>query len=206
MPPRDARPRIADGRWMRFATPVVCLYLVRVSRIVSLTGLRRTTPADTLLFDLSDFSAPPLGAVPTGQPILRQENNQKMTEFIRRVRPRRLLLIAGLMAACATAGAIAVPALATNEYYECGSCEWVNGKENYIKNTFAINHSGGGICGVVWRNNGGGNYTDVAAGCASGGGTAKACASSEVYGHGEASSIEFGGWLRGRQDNFAACE
>lgn len=130
-----------------------------------------------------------------------------MTDLIRiRTRFRHLLLVVGTVAALATVSAVAVPAFATNEYYECGSCTWVNGSENYIRNNFTINHSGGGICSIVWRNNGGGNYTDIQADCKTGGETAKACAGSEVYGHGEASSIEFGGFLRGRQDNFTKCE
>jgi len=99
-----------------------------------------------------------------------------------------------------------MPAFATNEFYECGSCAEVNGKENFVKNNQVINHSGGGICGAVWRNNGGGNFTDVAKMCEPGGGTATACASSEVHGHGEAESESGNGLLRGRQDNFSKCE
>jgi hypothetical protein len=129
-----------------------------------------------------------------------------MTEIIGYVRLRHLLLAAGLVAVCATAGAIAIPAFATNEYYECGACAEVNGKENYVKNNQVINHSGGGICGAVWRNNGGGNYTLMADKCAEGGGTAIACSGSEVYGHGEAEAISGNGYLRGRQDNFTKCE
>lgn len=98
------------------------------------------------------------------------------------------------------------PAFATNEYYECGSCESVNGKENYVRNNFTINHSGGGVCSFMWRNNGGGNYTDMGNECVSGGGTAKVCAGSEFYGHGQAFAAEFAGYLRGRQDNFSKCE
>jgi hypothetical protein len=113
--------------------------------------------------------------------------------------------VAGLVAACATAVIAVAPAFATNEYYECGSCAEVNGPENYIRNNQTINHSGGGICAAVWRKNAPGNYTLMADQCAGGGGTATACASSEVYGHGEAESISGNGWLRGRQDNFTYC-
>jgi hypothetical protein len=119
---------------------------------------------------------------------------------------RRLLLIAGAVAAFAAAGTVALPAFATNEFYECGSCAEVNGKENFVKNNQVINHSGGGICGAVWRKNSPGNYTLVADQCAGGGGTATACAGSEVFGHGEAESESGNGLLRGRQDNFAGCE
>jgi hypothetical protein len=131
-----------------------------------------------------------------------------MTDNIRvGARFRRLLLAVGTVAALATASAVAVPAFATNEYYECSSCEVVNGPENYIKNNQAINHSGHGICSIVWRNNGGGNYTLMAYECRSGGETATACSGSEVYGHGEAGSQNAGNYfLRGRQDNFAKCE
>ena len=119
---------------------------------------------------------------------------------------RRVLVIVGALAALGAAGAVAVPAFATNEYYECGSCAEVNGRENYVRNNFTINHSGGGICAGLWRNNGGGNYTLMARECRPGGETAHNCLSGEVYGHGEAES-EFGnGFLRGRQDNFTACE
>lgn len=129
-----------------------------------------------------------------------------MTVLFRGKGLRRLLIAVGLIAACATASAIAIPAFATNEYYECGSCAEVNGKENFVKNNQVINHSGGGICGAVWRNNGGGNYTLMADKCAGGGGTATACSGSEVFGHGEAESISGNGFLRGRQDNFVKCE
>jgi hypothetical protein len=130
-----------------------------------------------------------------------------MTDHLRvGVRFRTLLLGIGVTAALAAAGTVAIPAFATNEYYECGACEAVNGPENYVTNNQAINHSGHGICAIVWRNNGGGNYTLVAYECAGGGGTATACAGSEVYGHGEAGTQEAGNWfLRGRQDNFSYC-
>lgn len=130
-----------------------------------------------------------------------------MTALIRAgARIRHLLLAVGLIAACATAaGAAAVPAFATNEYYECGLCAEVNGKENWVKNNQTINHSGGGICAALWRNNGGGNYTLMADQCKPGEETATACTSGEFKGHGEAES-EFGnGYLRGRQDNFTYC-
>jgi hypothetical protein len=121
---------------------------------------------------------------------------------------RRLFLVCGVAAALLTAGAVSIPAFATNEYYECGACEAVNGKENWIKNNQAINHSGHGICAIDWRNNGGGNYTLMEYACAGGGGTATACIKgAEVFGHGEAATQEAGNWfLRGRQDNFAGCE
>jgi hypothetical protein len=129
-----------------------------------------------------------------------------MTELILRLQPRRLLIVVGLVAICATAGFVAAPALATNEYYECNPCTIANGPENFIKNNFGINHSNGGICAIVWRNDGGGKYTNMETKCKALGGTAEACAGSEVYGHGEASSVEFGGYLRGRQDNLAGCK
>jgi hypothetical protein len=122
-----------------------------------------------------------------------------------RARPWRLLLAVGAVSACAAAGTVAIPAFATNEYYECGSCAEVNGPENYVRNNQVINHSGGGICGAVWRKNSPGNYTLVARACEPGGATATACAGSEVYGHGEAESESGNGYLRGRQDNFTYC-
>ncbi len=117
----------------------------------------------------------------------------------------RLALCATVLSALVAAGAVAVPAVATNEYYECGSCAEVNGVENYVKNNQVINHSGGGICGAVWRKNGPGNYTLMARGCEPGGTTATVCAGSEVHGHGEAESESGNGYLRGRQDNFTYC-
>lgn len=130
-----------------------------------------------------------------------------MTRLIRvRARFRYLLLGVGLIAACATATGVAAPAFATNEYYECGECAEVNGAENYVRNNFTINHSGKGVCAAIWRDNGGGNYTLMSRECKSGGETAHACLTSEVYGHGEAESESGNGYLRGRQDNFAKCE
>ena len=119
---------------------------------------------------------------------------------------RHALAIVGALAALAAAGTIAVPAFATNEYYECGSCAEVNGHENYVRNNWTINHSGGGICAAIWRNNGGGNYTLMADECRPGGETAHDCLGGEVYGHGEAESESGNGFLRGRQDNFTKCE
>jgi hypothetical protein len=119
---------------------------------------------------------------------------------------QHLLLCVGVIAAIGTASAVAGPAFATNEYYECGSCSEVNGKENYVKNNFTINHSGGGICAGLWRDNGGGSYTLMADECRGGGETAHDCIGSQVYGHGEAESESGNGYLRGRQDNFASCE
>ena len=118
---------------------------------------------------------------------------------------QRATLAVGLIAACVAAGLSAVPASATNEYYECGNCAEVNGIENYVRNNQVINHSGGGICGAVWRKNSPGNYTLMAKACEPGGNTATACASSQVYGHGEAEAESGNGYLRGRQDNFTYC-
>lgn len=129
-----------------------------------------------------------------------------MSEFVGTgARFRRLLIVVGMMAACAAACTAALPAFATNEYFECGSCAAVNGPENYVTNTQGINHSGGGICAAVWRNNGGGNYTLMADACEPGGGTATACAGTQVSGHGEVESESGNGYLRGRQDNFTYC-
>lgn len=135
------------------------------------------------------------------------ETNLDMTKLIRRLEPRRLLLIAGLTASCGAAGAFAAPALATNEYFECsGGCFVTNGPENFIKNTFGINHEGKwGNCTTTWRNNGGGNYTKMAYECVLNGETAKACSASEVHGHGEVETVVWS-YLRGRQDNFKNCE
>jgi hypothetical protein len=123
-----------------------------------------------------------------------------------RVRFEHLLLCVGVIAALGTASAVAGPAFGTNEFYECGSCNEVNGKENFVKNNFTINHSGGGICAGLWRNNGGGNFTLLADECRGGGETAHDCVGSEVTGHGEAEAESGNGLLRGRQDNFSACE
>lgn len=118
---------------------------------------------------------------------------------------RRVLVVVGLLAALAATCTVAAPAFATNEYYECGSCEEINGPNNYITNNQVINHSGGGICGAIWRYNGGSNYTLLEDECQGGGATVTLCHGSQIYGHGEAES-EFGsGYLRGRQDNFAYC-
>ena|ERR1700722_18010774 len=121
------------------------------------------------------------------------------------VRVSRALLVVGLVAACVAAFVIAAPALATNEYFECSSCSAENGIENYVTNTQAINHSGGGICAQVWKNNGGGSYTSEAFECAEGGGTATACSYKEFVGHGEAKTESTPGYLRGRQDNYKSC-
>jgi hypothetical protein len=119
---------------------------------------------------------------------------------------RRLLLCVGLIVAFATTGFVAVPAFATDESYECGSCTAVNGHENYVKNNFSINFSGEGACAVIWRNNGGGSYTQMGAECAGGSSTAHVCLGGEVYGHGETESLNFASWLYGVQDNYKKCE
>lgn len=120
-------------------------------------------------------------------------------------RAQRMLLSVGLLAALGAGCTVAVPAFATNEYYECGSCAETNGPNNYITNNQVINHSGGGICGAIWRYNGGANYTLLQAECMGGGATVTLCHGSELYGHGEAESESGNGFLRGRQDNFAYC-
>jgi hypothetical protein len=117
---------------------------------------------------------------------------------------RSMLVIFGVLGACIVAGAVAVPALATNEVYECGSCTVVNGKDNFVKNNFTINHSGGGVCDKLWEKFGG-SYFEVGSSCVSGGNTAHVCALSEFTGHGEATNGTAGN-LKGRQDNFAGCE
>jgi len=129
-----------------------------------------------------------------------------MAKLIRSMRLHKRLAVIGVIAGCATAGAVAVPALATNEYYECGSCNVVNGPDNYVKNNFTINHSGGGICTYMWEKVNGKYYQMSGSYCVSGGGTAYECQLYEVYGHGEAERLSFGGFLRGRQDNFTKCE
>lgn len=118
---------------------------------------------------------------------------------------RQLMIAAGLASALVTAAAIATPALATNEYFECGSCTAVNGPENWVTNTQGINHSGKGVCAVVWKNNGGGNYKEEGFECAEGGGTATACSFAEFVGHGEVFTSGGNSFLRGRQDNFKSC-
>jgi hypothetical protein len=119
---------------------------------------------------------------------------------------RRVLVVIGLVTACSAACTIAMPALATNEFYKCTSCAETNGPENFVKNNFTINHSGAGICAGLWRNNGGGNFTLLSRECRSGGETAHNCVGSEVKGHGEAEAESGNGLLLGRQDNFSACE
>ena len=83
---------------------------------------------------------------------------------------RRLLVVVGLVAACATACVAVVPAFATNEGYHCKvePCAETNGPENYVTNNEGINYSGTGSCSAVWRFNGGKNYTLMADGCAGG--------------------------------------
>ncbi|MGA2455736.1 MAG: hypothetical protein ABSG93_19715 [Solirubrobacteraceae bacterium] len=124
-------------------------------------------------------------------------------------RVRQLLLGVAVAAACATAGAVAAPALATNEYFpSCYPCisSSDNAPENWITNVQAINHSGGGICATVWKNNGGGNYQEMAYECGSGGETATACSySAEFVGHGYIKTETSAGYLRGRQDNYKSC-
>lgn len=117
----------------------------------------------------------------------------------------RWLLAAAVAAAFATTCFVALPAVATNEYFECSSCTAVNGIENWVKNTQGINHSGRGACSVVWKNNGGGNYKEEAFECAEGGATVNACAFSEFIGHGEVITSGGNSFLRGRQDNFKEC-
>jgi hypothetical protein len=118
---------------------------------------------------------------------------------------RRLLLVAGLSAAC-TGGLIAVaPALATNEGYSCENCEFANGNENFVKNNEAINYTRNGICSIVWKNNGGGNFNPVAEECTGGTYHALACAGGEVKGHGDAEATTGRAHLAGRQDNFSYC-
>lgn len=118
---------------------------------------------------------------------------------------RRRLALVAVAAACLTAGAVALPAFATNEYFECGSCTSVNGIENYISNVQGINHSGVGSCSTVWWNKGGGNYESKAFACAEGGGTETACSYGEYYGHGNVKTSGGNSSLRGRQDNFKSC-
>ena len=107
--------------------------------------------------------------------------------------------------AALTKATVTRPAFATNEAYECGSCAEVNGPNNYITNNQVINHSGHGICGAIWRYNGGGSYTLLEAQCKSGGQTVTLCHGSQIYGHGEAEAQVGNGFLRGRQDNFNYC-
>ncbi|MGP0100570.1 MAG: hypothetical protein ACLPUT_02980 [Solirubrobacteraceae bacterium] len=131
-----------------------------------------------------------------------------------RARFWRLLLVTGIVAAGATAFAPVLPAVATNEGYSCSECDWVNGKENYLKNNEAANYSRKNVISVVWRKNGNGTYTRMVESYGSGY-TTIACSSTEVYGHGEALSDtyecnEYGcvpvpAHLAGRQDNFSYC-
>ncbi len=119
-----------------------------------------------------------------------------------------LLLVAGLSTASVTALSAVQPALATNESYKCpgAECAEVSGKENFVKNNEASNFTRKGVCSAVWRNNGGGNFNQVAKECSTGGFTTIACAGSEVKGHGEVEAISGNANLGGRQDNFKGCE
>jgi hypothetical protein len=76
-----------------------------------------------------------------------------------------------------------------------------------VKNNFTINHSGGGICTTMWEKVGEKKWTEMSGSyCVSGGSTAYECQLYEVVGHGEAKELSFGGYIRGRQDNFTKCE
>lgn len=126
--------------------------------------------------------------------------------FGRRVSVHRLLLLVALVAACATACVVVAPALATNEPFGCSSCAETNGAENYVTNTEGINYSEKGSCSAVWRNNGGGNWTKMARGCAGGKEKSWACDGNQnVKGHGEVEAESGNGNLGGRQDNFTYC-
>jgi hypothetical protein len=113
-----------------------------------------------------------------------------------------------LVAALAVAATVAVPALATNEYFECSSCTSVNAypPNNWLSNVQGINHSGGGSCSTVWADKSGGGYESKAFECAEGGGTETACAYAEYWGHGNVKTSAGNSFLRGRQDNFKSCE
>lgn len=117
----------------------------------------------------------------------------------------RLLVIVGVVAGCSAASVVAVPALATNEYYKCESCTGKNAPDNYVKNNFVINHSGGGACTYMFEKVSGNWYEMSGSYCVSGGNTAYECQVFEVYGHGRVTSSS-AGLLLGRQDNFTKCE
>jgi hypothetical protein len=118
---------------------------------------------------------------------------------------KRWLAIVGVLAACTAGVVAAVPAFATNEYFECNPCETDNGPNNYIKEVTGIDHSGQGACVTAWRKNSDGSYTRMDETCVGGGETGWACSSSEVYGHGEVKGGGPSDYLRGRQDNFPNC-
>lgn len=121
-------------------------------------------------------------------------------------RVRQKLIALGALAGCIAVCGVASPAMATNENYECTSCNFVNGKDNWVKNNFAINHSGGGACTKLWELFGGSYFERAGSNCVSGGNTAHQCELSEALGHGEVKAFESNGLLKGRQDNFAGCE
>jgi hypothetical protein len=112
-------------------------------------------------------------------------------------------LVVSLIIACAVAYS-AAPAFGTNQNYECGSCTSVNGANNYIRNVFGQNKSGGGNCTNMWKDNGGGNYNIVERECVEGKEQGFDCPGLEIFGHGQTANTS-AGFLWGNENNFKEC-
>jgi hypothetical protein len=124
------------------------------------------------------------------------------------IRPSRRVkgasLVMSLVIACAVAYS-AGPAFATDQSYECGSCNEVSGSNNYIRNVFGQNKSGGGNCTFMWKSNGGGNYSVYDESCQGGTAQSVICPGAEIYGHGTTRNSPVGGHLWGNESNYKEC-
>lgn len=112
-------------------------------------------------------------------------------------------LVVSLVIACAVAYS-AAPAFGTDQSYECGGCTEVNGANNYIRNVFGQNKSGGGNCTFMWKDNSG-SYSLYGESCSGGTAQSVICPGSEIYGHGETRNSPVGGNLWGNESNYKEC-
>lgn len=131
--------------------------------------------------------------------------------------PKRPKILASIVVVVGVASmALAAPTFATDEFYPhpltlegCGKCAQTSGPDNYIKNNEANNLSGEGFCNTAYLYNAEGKYVVVFEKCySSGTGNILCYTLGEFAGHGQVrryyAMYEYN--LRGRQDNYKACE
>jgi hypothetical protein len=125
------------------------------------------------------------------------------------VKPKLLSIIGAALLPLAITGMLdalpAAPALATNQNYECSKCASVNGSENYVRNSLAVNRSGTGVCAALWWYSGGWNEEYTCTPKPTEQTESLLCdAAGELYGHGQArryyAKYEYS--LKGNENNY----
>lgn len=115
-------------------------------------------------------------------------------------------LATGAAALLATAFAVAAPAHATDQSYECASCGGVGGANNFIDEAAGTDYTYTIVFVHMWKFNGGSNYNLEAESHSEAMSHVKICTGSKEFnGHGDTTAGGLLAHLSGREANYKDC-